>query len=133
MAVAPKAELHRLIEAIPDTRPELADALLELGLRLVVASRADELLYRRLHRELAEVQASGNDPTELSANIKGLRGRWLDELGAPIMPLPPVLESAPIDDEPLTPEEAAILDAWRAAPTPGMSLTHDLLGRARRA
>jgi hypothetical protein len=133
MVMAPKAELHRLVEAIPDTQPELVDALLELGLRLIVASRADELLYRRLLRELAEVQASGNDATELGAKITGLRTRWLDELGAPIVPLPPVLESAPLDDEPLTPEEAAILDAWRATPTPGVSLTADLIDRVRRA
>jgi hypothetical protein len=129
MAVALKAELHRLVEAIPDARPELTAALLEMGLRLIVASRADELLYRRLLRELAEVQASGHDPTELDARVKELQGRWLDELGAPTLPLPSVLESAPIDDEPLTLEEIAMLDARRATAATGSTISDDELGR----
>jgi hypothetical protein len=133
MSIAPKAELHRLVEAIPEARPELAEALMELGLRLLVASRSDELLYRRLHRELVEVQTSASDRAELSTRAQELQSRWLDELGAPTLPLPPALANAPIDDEPLTAEEAAILDARRGPRASGAPLTHDQFDRARRA
>src|SRR4051794_11884436 len=100
MVVAPKEQLRRLVEAIPHTRPELADILIELGSRLIVASQDDELLYRRLLRELDEVQASSDGPDELRAKVRELRDRWAHP-SYEADPLLQMLESAPIDDEPL--------------------------------
>jgi hypothetical protein len=125
MVIAPKSELHRLVEAIPDTRPDLAEAMIELGLRLLAASRTDEVLYRRLSRELADAQSESSDPSELDTRVTELQSRWLDELGAPSLPLPSFLESAPLDDEPLTPEEATILEARRASLGAKPPITHD--------
>jgi hypothetical protein len=133
MAIAHKAELHRLVDAIPEARPELVEALMEVGLRLLVASRSDELLYRRLHRELVELQTSAGDRTELSTRTQELQSRWLDELGAPTVPLPLTLANAPIDDEPLTAEEIAILNARRGPRASGAPHTHDQFDHACRA
>jgi hypothetical protein len=53
MAVAFKEDLHRLVDEIPDTHPEIVGILFALVFRLIVASRNDELLFRRLLRELS--------------------------------------------------------------------------------
>jgi hypothetical protein len=133
MAVAPKSELYRLIEVIPDTQPELATVLTELGLRLLVASQSNELLYDRLVRELAGVQAMADDADGLSDGVKTLRDHWLRESDADDDPLLRMLESAPPDDEPLTPEEVAMLDARHPGGRLRSSISHDELGRLLRS
>ncbi len=44
-------------------------------------------------------------------------------------PLPWILASAPLDDEPLTPEEVAILDARRASAVTGRTIPDAEVGR----
>ena len=65
MALALKEELHRLVDEIPDSRPEIARVLFELGLLLTFASGNDNLLFRRFTREVAEAQAQSGDADEL--------------------------------------------------------------------
>jgi|SRR3954470_14881680 len=129
MAIAPKAALHRLVEAIPDTQPEVANVLIDLGARLIVASQNDEHLFRRLLSDLADMQASANDPEEQRVRVEDLRNRYLQEADAPVGSLPEVLESAPDDDEPLTAEEVAMLDARHASAKRGSTISDDELSR----
>jgi hypothetical protein len=133
MALAFKDELHRLVDEIPETHPEVARVLFELGLLLIFASRNDELLFRRFLREVADLQASAADPDEVMVKLQAMRDRWLHGSHDADDPLLKMLESAPADDEPLTPDEAAILDARRAAATAGPTMSHDELGRKLQA
>jgi hypothetical protein len=57
MALALKEELHRLVDEIPDSRPEVARGLFELGLLLTLASGNDDLMFRRFTCEVAEAPA----------------------------------------------------------------------------
>ena len=129
MAVALKDELHRLIDEIPDTHPEVARVLFELTFLLLVSASNDELQFRRIVRDVAEAQAASEDPNELLARLQSLRDGWVHGRGGVADSLLAVLESAPDDDEPLTAEDVALLDARRAAVAVGPTITHDELGR----
>jgi len=133
MAIPLKEELHRLIDEIPDTRPEVTRVLFELGLLLSFASGNDELLFRRFVREVAEVQTSAEDPDALMVRLKDLRDRWVHGPKRDTDTLLTVLESAPDDDEPLTEAEVAMLAVRRAAATVGPTIRHDELGRKLQA
>jgi hypothetical protein len=133
MAVALKDELHRLIDEIPDTHPEVARVLFELGLLLIFASRNDELLFRRFLQELADIEARAGDPSDLLARVQALRNRWVHGQNDVDDALLRALESAPDDDEPLTTDEVAMLDARRAAAKTEPAMSHDELGRTLRA
>ena len=112
-----------------DTHPELVGNLAALILRLVVAAKNDELMFRRLLRELSAAQDSSASPDEWVAQLKLLRDRWQHAVGEATSPLPPALQSALDDDEPLTPEEAAMLDERRASARTGSTISHDELGK----
>ena len=119
MALALKEELHRLVDEIPDSRPEVARVLFELGLLLTFASGNDNLLFRRFTREVAEAQAQSGDADELLSRLQAMRNRWVHGQDQGTDALLRFLESAPDDDEPLTAEEAAMLDARLSAVAPG--------------
>jgi len=130
MALALKEELHRLVDEIPDSRPEVARVLFELGLLLTFASGNDDLMFRRFTREVAEAQAQAGDAGELLTRLQAVRDRWVhgqDQDDALLR----FLESAPEDDEPLTSEEAAMLDARLSALASGSEPTfsHEEVGR----
>jgi len=129
MAVALKEELHRLVDEIPDTRPEVARVLFELVFLLIFASRNDELLFRRFLREVVEAQRDSEDPNELLVRLNALRDRWVHGPREAVDPLLRALESAPDDDEPLTSEEVTMLEARRAAAATGRTIPHDEVGR----
>ena len=113
MVVALKEELHRLVDEIPETRPEVARVLFQLVLLLIFASRNDELLFRRFLREVTEAQGGSEDANELLARLNALRDRWVHGPREAVDPVLRALESAPDDDEPLTSEEVAMLEARR--------------------
>jgi hypothetical protein len=127
MAVALKAELHRLVESIPETHPKVANELIELMFLLVDTSREDERLFNQLVDEIDEIQVSATDPDDLMARLQDLRDRWSDTRDDADRLLQ-LLESAPEDDEPVTPEERAMLDARRASTATGSTISDDELG-----
>ena len=131
MALALKEELHRLVDEIPDSRPEVARVLFELGLLLIFASGNDDLLFQRFTREVAEAQEQSTDADELLTRLQVLRNRWVHGQDQDADPLLTFLQSAPDDDEPLTPEEAAMLDAHLSALASGNEPTfsHEEVGR----
>jgi hypothetical protein len=131
MALALKEELHRLVDEIPDTRPEVARVLFELGLLLMFASGNDDLLFRRFTREVAEAQAQSRDVNELLMRLRAVRNHWVHGQNEDADPLLKFLESAPDDDEALTPEEATILDARLASLVAGAEpvYSHEEVGR----
>lgn len=131
MALALKDELHRLVDEIPDSRPEVARVLFELGLLLTFASSNDNVMFRRFTREVAEAQAQAGDADELLMRLQVVRNRWIHGQDQEADALLRFLESAPEDDEPLTPEEAALLDARLSALASGVEPTfsHEEVGR----
>lgn len=131
MALALKEELHRLVDEIPDSRPEVARVLFELGLLLTFASGNDNLMFRRFTREVAEAQAQAGDVDELLTRLQVIRNRWLHGQDPDADALLRFLEAAPEDDEPLTPEEATMLDARLSALAAGSERTfsHEEVGR----
>jgi hypothetical protein len=129
MAVALKEELHRLVDEIPDTRPEVARVLFELAFLLLFASSNDEALFDRFLQDVAEARGDSDDRDQLLARLEALRNRWVHGPREVVDALPRPLELAPDDDEPLTSEEAAMLDARRAAVATGPTIPHDEVGR----
>jgi hypothetical protein len=131
MALALKEELHRLVDEIPESRPEVARVLFELGLLLTFASGNDSLMFRRFTREVAEAQAQASNADELLTRLQSVRNRWVHGQEHDDDALLRFLESAPDDDEPLTPEEAAMLDARLAGLASGNERTfsHEEVGR----
>jgi hypothetical protein len=132
MAVALKAELHRLVEAIPETHPKVANELIELMFLLVNTSRGDEQRFNQLVDEIAEIQGSSRDLDDLTTRLRDLQDRWSDTRDDADRLLQ-LLESAPEDDEPVTPEERAMLDAARAAIASGSTIPHNEVGRMLRS
>ena len=131
MALALKEELHRLVDEISDSRPEVARVLFELGLLLTFASGNDDLMFRRFTREVAEAQAQASDADELLTRLQAVRNRWVHGQDQEADALLRFLESAPEDNEPLTSEEAAILDARLAAlaSVTAPTFSHEDVGR----
>lgn len=133
MALALKEELHRLVDEIPDTRPDVAQAIFELFRLIIAVPPNDDLLIRRFLHEVAETQTNPSDTDALLARLKA-SGR-VGEQGADddVDALLRVLDSAPDDDEPLTPEEIEMLDArlLEAKITP--TIPHDEVLRRLRA
>ena len=128
MAVALKSELHRLVESIPETQPEVANALIELMFLLVAASRQDEQRFDELVSEIGELQARSKDTADMMVRIRDLQNRWAlpnDDAER----LWQILQAAPPDDEPLTAEEIEMLDRARASIASGSTISHDELGR----
>ena len=131
MALALKEELHRLVDEIPDSRPEVARVLFELGLLLTFAAGNDHLLFQRFAREVTEAQAQSSDADELLSRLQAVRNRWVHGQNQDADALLNFLESAPDDDEPLTPDEAAMLDARLSALASSNQpkFTHEEVGR----
>jgi hypothetical protein len=115
MVLSFKEELHRLVDEIPDSRPDVARVVFEAVLA-VIPDRPDDQFYRSL-REVAEAYLREVDRTEASGDMGELPA-WVEALRDLRVPGPRddvdallrVLESAPDDDEPLTPEEIQMLD-----------------------
>lgn len=86
-------------------------------------------MFRRFTREVAEAQAS--DADELLTRLQAVRNHWLHGQDPDVDALLRFLEAAPEDDEPLTPEEAAMLDARLSALASGSEPTfsHEEVGR----
>lgn len=134
MALALKKELHRLVDEIPDSRPELVQVMLGIGLLLQThdLGKADPE-FQRLVRDVADLHARTSDPGELAAGWEALRNRWMRGESASEYPLPRVLAEAPDDDEPLTPEEREMLDARLRAAKTTPTIPHDEVVRRLRS
>ena len=83
MALALKEELHRLVDEIPETNPDVLRGVIELVRLMIAASSTDDTSMRRILRQVANAQADPQDTGELDD------------------PLPRFLAEAPDDDEPL--------------------------------
>jgi hypothetical protein len=141
MAAALKEELHRLVDEIPDTRPDVARVVFEHVLLLLPENPdEDDTFYRALReaadaylREIANAPTGTDEPATLPVRIRDLRNRWVHGKHDVEYPLPRSLETAPDDDEPLTSEEIALLDARRAEVSSAPTIPHDELGRKLQA
>lgn len=133
MALDLKEELHRLVDEIPDTRPDLARMMLNL---VRVAALTHDLEkanpeLQRLVRDVADLHAHADSSEELASGLDALRNRWVHGHDQEADALLRFLESAPDDDEPLTSEEAAMLDARLSALASGTvpTFSHEEVGR----
>ena len=141
MALALKEELHRLVDEIPDSRPDIARVVFEHTLLLLPDNPdEDEAFHRALRivaqdylRDMVWVPTSADDAGEVPAKIRALRDKWVHEKLDIEPPLPRILAEAPEDDEPLTPEEIEMLDARIQALATTPAIPHEEVLRRLRS
>jgi len=115
MALTLKEELHRLVDEIPDSRPDVTNALAAFATALIHDLGKSDPRFQLVVQDLADLHAQDDGPEELSSRLAALPKRWARDEDERNHPLPRFLAEAPEDDEPLTPEEIAMLHARRAS------------------